>query len=475
MEENGNEKRIGRQEPTQEFILPYEKTLGPEAVELYNRSKIKQLYEWQKSLLYDIMAVDDDGMWTHMKFGLSIPRQNGKTELVICIMMWALEHGEHILYTSHRTDTSHSIFLRLSADLDYVGVEKSSEYKAFGKEHIYLPGGGQVEFRTRTNTQGLGLGYDCIINDESQELTPAQDAAMMYCLAAAKNPQTIMIGTPPTPTSSGTVFLHYREDVLGGQGFQSGWAEWSVDKMSPLDNEDLWYETNPSLGLSLPIRNIRAEMAAGSKDKVIDLNIQRLGLWLTFNLQSAISPELWKNLEVKPVPELKGPLYVGVKFGQKEHTAALAIGVRTKDGRIYLECIDDRPLKAGVGWIVDFLKQINYDKLVLDGESGRYVLEDAMKQAKLPAPKAVRVADFIKANTEFETALENKTICHSSQGSVEQIISNVKKRAIGKTGWGYESQREGIDDALLDSMILAHWLINETPEPTGKPYAQISY
>ena len=36
--------------------------------------------EWQEIQMMDIMAVDDDGQWVHIKYGYSIPRRNGKSE-----------------------------------------------------------------------------------------------------------------------------------------------------------------------------------------------------------------------------------------------------------------------------------------------------------------------------------------------------------------------------------------------------------
>lgn len=62
------EKRIGRQTPTKSFVLPYIKSLYKEAVELYAKTGRKAM-EWQILLLKDIMAVNDDGLWTHMTVG----------------------------------------------------------------------------------------------------------------------------------------------------------------------------------------------------------------------------------------------------------------------------------------------------------------------------------------------------------------------------------------------------------------------
>lgn len=69
------EKRIGRQTPTVSRILPYTDSFGAESVELYNKSGRTSI-EWQVRLIEDIMAVNEDGLWTHMKFGCSGARLN---------------------------------------------------------------------------------------------------------------------------------------------------------------------------------------------------------------------------------------------------------------------------------------------------------------------------------------------------------------------------------------------------------------
>ena len=54
------EVRKGLQTPTQSVILPYSKSRGDEAKQLYNKSRNK-LLEWQENLLEPILAVRDDG------------------------------------------------------------------------------------------------------------------------------------------------------------------------------------------------------------------------------------------------------------------------------------------------------------------------------------------------------------------------------------------------------------------------------
>ena len=100
-----HDKKIGAQTPSQSVILPYQQTLSEEAVKLYERTGLS-CYEWQKNLLDPIMAIDDEGLWTHQKFGYAIPRRNGKTEVIYIKEIWALEHGLNVLHTAHRISTS---------------------------------------------------------------------------------------------------------------------------------------------------------------------------------------------------------------------------------------------------------------------------------------------------------------------------------------------------------------------------------
>lgn len=64
-------ERQGRQTPTKSYVLPYSKTKGKEAIELYNSAKsdVKAM-PWQELLTYDILAVNDEDHWVHMKYGM---------------------------------------------------------------------------------------------------------------------------------------------------------------------------------------------------------------------------------------------------------------------------------------------------------------------------------------------------------------------------------------------------------------------
>jgi len=452
--------RYGNQSPTVSVIEPYSNTLGNEAVELYNGTE-RTAIPWQEALCYDIMATNDEGLWIHQKFGFSVPRRNGKSEDVLMRCLWGLKNAERILYTAHRANTGHSVWERLARLCEKADIVVESSMRAFGREHLYCDTGGIIEFRTRTSTGGLGEGYDLLIIDEAQEYTPEQETALKYVVTDSLNPQTIMLGTPPTAISAGTVFPKYRERVLQGEGFESGWAEWSVPQMSEQDDVDLWYETNPSLGYVLKERTIRSEIGEDN----VDFNIQRLGLWLKYNQKSAISKTEWDALCLDTMPKRKGKLFVGVKFGHDGENVSMSIAVKTEEDKVFVEAIDCRPVRSGLTWILAFLDKADVREVAVDGDNGKQMLADEMKRMRLRKPIMPKVGQVIKAFSLFDQGVATGTMIHMEQTAATQVITNCEKRSIGSHGgFGYQSQLVGADISILDSMALAHWLCVDSKE-----------
>lgn len=449
--------RLGNQFPTQSVILPYDKSLYQEAVDLYHKTKCK-CYEWQLNMLKAIMAVEDDGLWVHQKFGYSIPRRNGKTEVVYIFELWALENGLSALHTAHRISTSHSSFEKLKKYLEdsgYVEGEDFNSIKAKGQERLELyKSGGVIQFRTRTSSGGLGEGFDLLVIDEAQEYTTEQESALKYTVTDSRNPMTIMCGTPPTPVSSGTVFTDYREKTLFGQSKYAGWAEWSVEDMTKIDDVEAWYNSNPSMGYHLNERKIEAELG----EDELDHNIQRLGYWPKYNQKSAISEKEWQELKVKTLPILRGPLFVGVKYGNDGANVAMSVAVKTLSGKIFVETLDCQSIRNGNQWLINFFKEADVESVVIDGQSGQSILTNEMKDFRIKAPVLPTVKEIINANASWEQGIYQKNICHAGQPSLEKVVTNCDKRNIGTSGgFGYKSQFDDMDICLMDSALLAHW------------------
>ena len=452
----------GRQTPTQSLVLPYTETYGPEAIKTYN-STGRTAQEWQELLLCDMMATNAEGLWTHTKYGYSVPRRNGKNEVVAMRELYAVLNGESVLHTAHRTPTSHSAWERLCELLSKTGLKEGEDYKTlkqFGLEQVtMLKGEGRVNFRTRSSKGGLGEGYDLLVIDEAQEYTIDQESALKYIVTSSKNPQTVFCGTPPTPVSSGTVFQKMRENAISGRSQNTGWAEWSVEEMTDPHDKDAWYQTNPSLGTVFTERSVADEIGPDETD----FNIQRLGLWLRYNQKSAISEKEWTALAVKAMPKLVGDIYAAVKFSLDGATVTLSVAVKTAGRKVFLEAVDCKPTREGNAWLINYLRDMKARKVVIDGANGaQQILAKELKENRVKGVILPTVREVIVANSLFEQSLFDESICHNNQASLAQSVANCEHRAIGSSGgFGYRSIKDQVDVTLVESAALAFWVCHE--------------
>lgn len=467
--------RLGRQTPTASTVIPYKHTLGEEAIDAYE-STGRAAQEWQKLLIYDILAITDDGLYVHTKFGYSVPRRNGKNEIVAIRELYALQIGEKALHTAHRVTTSASAAARLADLLTNAGYieitrQKKDEIydhhfiygKQMGLEKITLIGGGSVSFRTRTARGGLGEGFDLLIIDEAQEYGDDQETALKYVVSDSKNPQTILCGTPPTMVSTGTVFPRYRRETLFESKADSGWAEWSVDKQTDPHDVDAWYETNPSLGTILTERKIRDEIG----NDEIDFNIQRLGLWFEKGLKGIFSAADWDTLQCKKLPKLTGRLHIGVKYGADGTNAAAAIACKT-EGKVLVELLGIMPRRNGDAWLLDFMKRAqSVESITIDGAVGQQGLVKELKDAGCRIkPILPTVKEIITANAAFEQNVIGAGLCHMGQPVLRNAVINCDKRPIGSNGgFGYKAISEEDDVSVIEACVLALWACQNAKEP----------
>lgn len=473
-------KRIGRQEPTVWSTLPYRKSMGPEVVKAYEQTGQKVM-KWQKLQVKHILAVDGKGKYIHRKYGLSISRRNGKTEVFLMRELYALRTGEKVLHTAHQTATSSDAAYRLAEALSRMGYEevikkKQGETydhhytfrKQFGMEVITLlcEGGGSVNFRTRTSRGGLGQKCDVLIIDEAQEYTVEQENTLKFLVSDSKNRQILMCGTPPTAVSEGTVFKDFRNAVLDGKAKYAGWAEWSVPTQTDMHNVDAWYECNPSLGIVFDEEAVELEIGTDE----LDFNIQRLGFWVQYNLKSAITEAEWQKTELKNLPKLKGNTYVGIKYGVDGMNVALTVACKTEDDKVFISAYDSRNIREGNSWIVKYLSSIQtLNKVVVDGRGNDEILAADMKNAKLKKPVFPGASDFTLANSQFEHSVYNDGLCHMPQPLLDEAVTNCEKKKYGARGaFIYVPNVETIDITIMESAVLAHWLCLNTKEAKGQ-------
>lgn len=425
-------------------------------------------------------ARNADGSFAAKSIGLTKPRQNGKSFAArdYCIDMAAVE-GKSVLYTAHHGRTVRTMFKEMcdfvlahedfKDELDYI-------YKAGGYEGIYFENGACIEFQTRTNAGGRGGTYQIVVFDEAQELTNAQQDAILPTVSAAGeidegegDPQKIYIGTVPGPECQGTVFrtLH---DRAHSEDTSVWWLEWgaqgdTLDDVD-IDDVDLWYACNPAMGRRMSEYTVRDEHDTMTRDGFAR---ERLGWWSPrAGLPSFVIPaSTFESLAVDEAPT-RGRVAYGVRFSPDGSEVSLA-AARAHDGRVYVEQVRRESMALGLGWLAEWVasRKSRGCCCVVDGKAGTQALVD--KLGRMPVnyivtPSTAQVVSACALMVDHVN--ERKLEWYRPQADLlDSAVTSTRRRIGSSGGWGFG----GPNPIPIEAASLALWgVLNSKRDPERK-------
>lgn len=467
------EKRKGNQKPRIDIYKNGDIWLADKTIQLVEHYGI-ELLAWQRAILYRWMAVEQDETgawkWVNTDCGLLVPRQNGKSELLIVRIVGGMVFlGEALIYTAQSDNTVAEIKRRVQRFFydaeeeirDMLTEEFDKEPKSL--DYVELRNRGRCVFRTRTRTNGLGTTNDTLLLDEDQEESDAQQEALLPTIAAGRNQnhQTIRAGTPPSGGGHGTVFMRMRRAVLEGKTTEICWQEWSVETITDPNDEDSWYESNPSLGYFLMKTAVKSE---AQKMAVDSFNKMRLGWIAGVESMRAISDEQWTPLAIEKVdlPDYPNMVYA-VKFAPDASAVSLAVGVIMPDAKVHVEIVERKPMSAGTMWLAEWLlaRWRKANKIIIDGAAGTQLLVEELVRSDRKMSKRILTPNAREAGAayaDFYDGIERGLLTHFNQPALNVSIRTVKKRSIGKDGmFGYASMNADIQSDPTEAVALAYY------------------
>lgn len=435
------------------------------------------LDEWQQLVLDSILGTDSAGNYVTTSAGLSVGRQNGKSEILIARAFYGLViNGEKMLYTAHQIRSVKKIFRRLESmftDKRHPDIAKEVKKIRYGigEEAIELNNGGIIEFSSRSRQAARGFdGLSLIFFDEAQELTDDQLEALMATLSASTTGirQLIFAGTPPYIGCTGETFRRIRESTINaaGRGENNGnsWHEWGIaaDNLNDLDLSDrrLWYASNPSLGKRLTEEFTAHEYETLNADGFAR---ERLGFWakpITVEAVMALDPALWDSC-ASDEPKPEGKTAYGVKFSPDGAEVVLAGAVIPDKGQpARITLIACEPTGNGITWLANWLNERNKiaSAVIIDGRSGTDLLIDRIKP---PNGTWTFKDSVIKATTQHvinAAALllndlnEHNVTWYRQQDELRESAITATKRNIAG-GWGFGGQTS----TAIEACSLALW------------------
>ncbi len=459
--------RLGNQVPRIDNYQPGDTSKAELLFELLDEYGTP-LLEWQKLVLRRWLAEDEEGNFVNLECGLAVPRQNGKTEIIVARIIYGIIFRKAKgLYTAQQEDTADEVTKRVQNffydnpheeifNLLTPRFRKKPENYNF----IEFESGARYKFKTRTRMGGLGTTNDDLIMDEAADVIDSHQSTLMSTTSAAKsgNPQIIYAGTPPMAETVGKVFSRIRKSKLtGGKG---AWTEWSTKSLTDKFDEDAWYDTNPSLGYFLLLSVVRAESESMLDD---DFNRMRLGWWSGVEDNRAISQSDWDDLyNEKPEYDTSFKPVYAIKYSPDRSSYSLAVAQPLVSGKIHVEIIMHRPMSEGFQklskWLIKMWRESS--KIIIDGTTGQAILYEEITHGGVPKKKIVQpsMKEIVDAHQFMRDAIDSKELSQYNQPILNQTVRATKERPLGRYGgFGWESMSNDLSTSALDAATFALW------------------
>jgi hypothetical protein len=418
------------------------------------------LDEWQETALEAAMGERADGRWASKFVGISAPRQNGKSQLIVArALAGILLFGEKtIICSAHQTDTAREVFTRL---LDVIEGNPSLErrvtavMKAVNRESITFGRGLEaqtIKVKARVAAGGRGFSSDCLLLDEAQILGKRQWGSIQPTMSARPNPQLWLFGTPPTPEDDAFAFSRVRESALKKRA-RYAWLEWSASPKDDFDDPATWAKANPSYGV-----RISHEACADDRSAMDDeqFALERLGIWTDPDLvrDAAFGEGRWDDcLEAGAEPVVDA---IGAAVAwDRQHASIGAAGM--VGNKVLVGKVDRR---EGSGWLIPELLRIQTERqcpVVADGRGPTADLIPAMEAAGIRVT-VMSTSDVLDASVSLFDRVQTQNLAHPGHPDLDRAVAVAAKRDVGDTGrWTWARKTSAGDISLLEAVTLAAW------------------
>lgn len=434
-----------------------------------------RLDDWQALVLEASLGERADATWSARRVGLSVPRQNGKSQLLVArALAGALLFGERkIVISAHQQDTARESFSKLMEIIDAdANVSLRSRVKsvmnALNRESVKFTNGATIQFKARSGAGTRGFSSDCLMLDEAQILSQRAWVSINSTMSAMPNPQVWLLGTPPTPEDDGEVFGSVRSSAMSGKSTAVAWLEWAADPDAPgFDpaSEYTRWSANPAWNVRINHEVVQGEYETYPPDRFA---LDRLGVWARQGVgRRLITPDEWRATGVPEAPA-DGIRSFGIAFSFDGARVSVAGALKHADG-VHVELVGaqsgatDRGVGELVSWLIDGERWRKAAQITISGRSHATAMYQALRDAGVSA-RVLRLAttpDYLSACSMFHEAVQAGTVSHLSTAGQAQLDESVKvcdKKARGNDGaWGWSPTTLDGDETPIEAVSLAHW------------------
>jgi len=417
---------------------------------------------WQRLVADIAYEIDDEtGRLAYREVRLTVPRQSGKTTLMLAAMTHrciAMGDRQRIFYTAQtgkdarlKWEDEHVPVLERSALAPLIQVRRTN-----GSEAIRWNNGSIWSLLATTESAGHGAQADLGVLDEAFSYVDDRlEQAMKPAMVTRPQPQLWIVSTAGTEDS---LYLNEKIDdgrmrAAAGATSSVAFFEWSAPEEADIASPDTWRACMPALGLTVPIEAIRSDFESMREPEFRRAYLNQRQDRAASAPWQIISEADWtacadKNSAIADTPT------IALDVTPSRSMASLcAAGVRD-DGVAHIEVIGNRP---GTSWVLDWFaaddRVRKYRSIVIDPVSGANSLVSDLRNLGLQIIE-VGTRQMVAGCGKFYDLATQGRLRHIDQVPLNAAVAGSKKRNLGDA-WAWHRRDNTVDVSPLVAATLA--------------------
>ena len=414
--------------------------------------------------------------------GVSIPRQNGKTECAIMLGLVSGLRGDTALFCGHAGDVVREAYRRACVacePLVEAGVVRPIKKQA-GILTIDFVSGGRFLFRIRSASMGVGLTVDRIIFDEAQKMTRQSFEDILPITTTSSRRSVILMGTPPTDEDlelGTTPFIDLRRKRKGRKATaEAAWVEWGIGDYE--QGHTPWTlaitkRSNPAWKRIPNFSRLFKEEVAVLEDR--EFARQRLGAWV-LPKETEAHDLIFTQDETKRALGVTSPQEGSLWLGIGLIAASQEVALSASDGRS-VEVITRLPLPDGslaplADWLEENGRWRRFRTIVVPATPRGKALKGIMsdRHVDLKSLKVSSVPETATAIDVFRSKVRN--------GALKIWKNDDAVFSLGSCWLGYDSRSQSAiiraDDPVMESIMIS-MILSMPPKPLGGHRQEVSF
>jgi len=432
------------------------------------------LMPWQQEVADVALEYDPDtGRLVYREVVLTVPRQSGKTTLILALSLqrafW--NAPQNITYAAQTRKDA-----RQKWEDDQMPILEKSAFakqfrarKTFGSEAFIFRNKSKYGLVAPTKKSGHGPTIDLGFVDEAFSQPDARlEQAFKPSMITRPSAQLWVVSTAGE-SHADSPYLWGKVDAARKRcefGTTKGIAsfEWSAPDDADPGDPLTWYACMPALGIMREDGSGTTEDAIAAEFESMELREFRrayLNQWVDAFPDEwlVISREDWTACADPGAPRPRRPVAIAADASPDQVSGSIAVAGKRQDGRLVVE-IPEGDHRAGVSWIVPRLLELKKAHrpcaIVIDPRSpaGGLIAEAERAGIEVTKPGPTDVA---QAFAQFYTAVDDRSLVHLAQVDLAAALAGAARRSLGDGAFAWARKDAAVDISPLVAANLAQW------------------